>query len=183
MFSFIAKKDDKQIEVDLGLFCQLMRHGNLETDLVFTECKTFSEFVRTDVDKMGRLGSVFPGAVMVFATLRKSLKLKEQRLLRPLVNRGRKYWKAGRPYNPVLILTGNELLAEKGPQGQWEELGGEFKRHSRIWGDQRELVSLADATQQIYLGMQPWHTWLEQRYKRRSRAKIVAQPSSEQSRS
>jgi hypothetical protein len=182
MFSFIAKKHDKQIEVDLGLFCHLMRYGNLETDLVFAECKTFSEFARTDVERIGRLSTVFPGAVMVFATLRKSLKPKEQRLLRPLVNRGRKYWKTGRPYNPVLILTGNELLADKGPRHQWEELGGEFKRHSRTWGDERELVSLADATQQIYLGMQPWHTWLEQRYKRRSRAKIVAQPSGEQSR-
>ena len=34
----------------------------------------------------------------------------EKKLLRPFVNRCRRYWKAERPYNPVLILTGNELF-------------------------------------------------------------------------
>jgi hypothetical protein len=126
---------------------------------------------------MAEFISAFPGAVMVFATLRKSLTAKEQRLLRPLVNRGRKYWKSGRPYNPVLILTGNELLADRGPRHEWEKLGDEFKRHARSWGDQRELVSLADATQQIYLGMQPWHSWLNERYKRRRGSNTATQPS------
>jgi hypothetical protein len=108
---------------------------------------------------------------MVFATLKKALTANEKRLLRPLVNRGRKYWKAARPYNPVIILTANELLTDRGPRQEWEQRGDEFKRHARSWGDQRELVSLADATQQIYLDMQPWHRWLEERHKRRKVAK------------
>jgi hypothetical protein len=82
LFSFIATKDGKQVEIDLGLFCQRMHYGNLETELVFAECKTFSEFARTDINKMAEFISAFPGAVMVFATLRKSLTAKEQRLLR-----------------------------------------------------------------------------------------------------
>jgi hypothetical protein len=82
LFSFIATKDGKQVEIDLGLFCQRMHYGNLETELVFAECKTFSEFARTDINKMAEFMSAFPGAVMVFATLRKSLTAKEQRLLR-----------------------------------------------------------------------------------------------------
>jgi len=171
MLSFTATRGDKRIEVDLGLFLQRMHYGTLETELLLAECKTFSSFERADIDRMNAVSKEFPGAVIVFATLRDSLKESERMLLRPLVNKGRRYWKTDRPYNPVLILTGNELLTEKNPRSQWEKLGGNHARHSRQWGDRRELVSLADATQQIYLGMQPWHTWLEERYNRKRRPK------------
>jgi len=170
MFSFTALNESKRIEVDLGLFLERMHFGTPETELVFIECKTYSEFDRDDVDRMSSLTTQFPGALLVFATLKTSLTERERKLLIPLVNRGRRYWKADRPYNPVLVLTGNELLTDKNPRRQWEKLGGDFVRHSRAWGDQRELVSLSDATQQIYLGMQPWHMWLRERHERHRRS-------------
>ncbi len=167
LLSFVATKQDKKIEVDIGLFFQRLRFGIVETDLVIAECKTFSTFETDDVRKMLALTEEFPGAVLVFATLRRDLPPKEKKLLRPLVNRGRRYWKANRPYNPILILTGNELLTDHKPRRVWEKLGGRHASHARNWGDLRDLVSLADATQQIYLGMQPWRTWLEEKRKRR----------------
>jgi len=170
MFSFTAEKEGKRIEVDLGLFLERMHFGTPETELVFIECKTYSEFDRDDVDRMNSLTTQFPGALLVFATLNTSLTERERKLLIPLVSRGRRYWKTDRPYNPVLVLTGNELLTDKNPRRQWEKLGGDFVRHSRAWGDQRELVSLSDATQQIYLGMQPWHMWLRERHERHRRS-------------
>jgi len=167
LLSFIATKQDRKIEVDLGLFFQCMRFGTVETDLVIAECKTFSAFEVDDVRKMRALSEEFPGAVLVFATLRRDLAPKEKKLLRPLINRGRRYWKVNRPYNSILVLTGNELLTDRRPRDVWQKLGGTHASHAREWGDLRKLVSLADATQQIYLGMQPWQTWLEEKRKRR----------------
>jgi len=163
MLSFTAKKAATTIEADLGLFFQKSNWRGTRTELVFAECKTLNCFEKKDADRMISLAKEFPGAVLVFATLRKSLTGQEKQILRPVVNRGRRYWKAEHPYNPVLILTGNELFADREPRQVWKELGGAFAAHSHSWGDQRELVSLADATQQIYLDMEPWHKWLEDR--------------------
>jgi hypothetical protein len=100
------------------------------------------------------LAKEFPGAILVFATLREALTSGEKRLLRPVANRGRKHWKAERPHNPVLILTGNELFADDDPREVWKHLDGVYASHTRSGGDGRDLVGLSDATQQIYLGMQ-----------------------------
>ena len=153
MLSFTAKKASLSMEADLGLFFQKSKFGKSQTELIFAECKTFGHFERKDMVRMQALAQEFPGAVLVFATLRKTLTSGEKRLLRPVVNRGRKYWKTERPHNPVLILTGNELFADEDPRGVWKELGGIHAAHSHSWGDDRDLVRLADDTQQIYLGM------------------------------
>jgi hypothetical protein len=93
-----------------------MHCGRTTTELLFTECKTYDHFKRIDTARIMTLSKAFPGAVLVFATLRKELSIEEKKLLYRLVNRGRKYWKADRPYNPVLILTGSELFAESRPE-------------------------------------------------------------------
>jgi len=157
MFSFTAKKGASSMEIDLGLFYQSSKYAPSRTELIFAECKTFGHFKRKDSLRMISVSKEFPGAVLVFATLRDSLTEDEKTLLRPVVNRGRRYWKSERPYNPVLILTGNELFADGDPRQHWKELGGIHETHSHTWGGDRDIVSLADDTQQIYLGMKPWH--------------------------
>lgn len=183
MLSFTAKKGTSSIEADLGMFFQPSKYAPSRTELIFAECKTFGHFTRKDAVRMLTLAKEFPGAVLVFATLNELLINTEKRLLRPVVNRGRKYWKAERPYNPVLILTGNELFADDEPRQVWKVLGGIYATHVHSWGDWRDLVSLADDTQQIYLGMRPWHEAVRARPKAGRRKKnipLVASPQPSQ---
>jgi hypothetical protein len=125
------------------------------------------------------LAAEFPGAVLVFSTLRKSLTEKEKRILKRVANRGRRYWKADRPYNPVLVLTGNELFADDNPRRAWEEMGGVHASHARAWGDRPELVALADDTQQIYLEMKSWHQWLDERERRKVKTRVLKAENSD----
>lgn len=176
MLSFTAKKGTLSIEADLGLFVRKHNPQGTRTHLVFAECKTLNSFERKDAARMTLLAEQFPGALLVFATLRKSLTNQEKRLLRPVVNRGRRCWKAEQPCNPVLVLTGNELFSRRHPRQVWKDLGGVFAAHSLSFGDPRELISLADDTQQIYLDMKPWRKWLEDRRKLRKRNSPPALP-------
>ena len=113
----------------------------------------------------------FPGAIIVFSTLRKSLTAKEGGLLRIVANKGRRYFKAERPYNPVMVLNGAELFADWRPPKCWQDAGivvpPSYNNPARS-----ELLRLCDATQQLYLGMEPWDTWLFKQYERR-REKIA----------
>jgi hypothetical protein len=166
MLSFTAKKGSLEIEADLGLFFQRSRLSPTETELIFAECKTFGRFKEKDKNRMLELGKEFPGAVLVFGTLQTTLTKAEKALIRTVANRGRKFFKSERPFNPVLILTGNELLSDKEPRETWKRLGGDYSLHQHSHGDRRDLVSLADATQQIYLGMKPWRERLRLKSKK-----------------
>jgi hypothetical protein len=167
LLSFVASRNGSPVEIDLALLTRRMRHGIYEHDTVFFECKSYNEFTASDVRRMEQFGKSFPGAVIGLATLRRELTNREKRLIIPLVRRGRKLWKAIQPYNPVLILTGNELFSRFSPTETWRELGGTFASHSDPRGDERELVALADATQQIYLGLPPWRVALEEQQRKR----------------
>jgi hypothetical protein len=113
---------------------------------------------------MRYLAKTFPGAVLVFSTLRKSLTPQEISNITRIAKQGRKYWKPERPINPVLVLTGNELLSDFGPPYCWED--SIKKKFDRVTG----LLSVCNTTQQIYLNLPSWHTeWQEKWEKRRSR--------------
>jgi len=160
MLSFEATKDGVDIEADLGLLLRESRYGVSSTELVFAECKSFGDFERRDVQRARLLAQEFPGAVLVFASLKDGLSEKEKRLLRPLVNQGRRYWRDERPFNPVLILTGTELFARDDPPRCWGQ-------KSKYIEPVMPLLRLCDLTQQRYLDMKPWHDWLEERWEKR----------------
>ena len=152
--SFTARKGKTfEMEADLALFFQASKFGNPKTELIFAECKTFKDFQESDADKMSKLGNAFPGSVLVFATLKESLRDEEKAILCPLVNRCREYWKNERPINPVLILTGKELFLESFWGSHLEKLTAR--------GD---LFKLCDFTQQINLGMNSWDRWLAEEW-------------------
>ena len=161
LMSFKAKRNGIEHEADLALFFQASKFGVSKTELIFAECKTFNDFQKKDADKMEKLGDAFPGAVLVFASLKDSLSKEEQTILCPLVDRCREYWKNERPINPVLILTGTELFAELDLSRAWEEAGGLRAAYSKRIGP-RDLPELCDLTQRVYLGMKPWHQWLDE---------------------
>lgn len=154
LLSFTAEKGSVQIEADLALFFQESKSRHAKRELIFAECKTFNSFQKDDINKMVDLGKMFPGAVLVFATLKESLNEKEKAILRPVVKRFRKYQADNRPFNPVLILTKTELISEMPFAHYWEKAGGIYAQ----FVDEVLLPNirgLCDFTQQIYLDMDP----------------------------
>lgn len=161
--SFVATSAERNdIEADFAMFWREMYHGDENEGLLFGECKTFGLFETNDIERMRYLASTFPGAVLVFSTLREALTTKEVAALARLAKSGRKYWKAERPINPVLILTGNELLNSERPPDCWKEAEQERFQHVD------DLLSLCDATQQLYLNLPSWHEDWRKRWEQQS---------------
>jgi hypothetical protein len=158
--SFKLRKSGVEVEVDLGLLFALRQHGKDQRDVVFAECKSYNEFTRKDVRRLEFLAESFPGVVFVFALLRNSLSAAEQKLLRPFVTRCRRYGRGERPVHPVVILTANELFANDAPPRAWDKLGGKYDVFKNRYELGYNIADLADATQQIYLDLPPWHQWL-----------------------
>ena len=162
LMSFKAKRNEIELEADLALFFQASKFGASETERIFVECKSFNSFNQNDADKMEKLGNAFPGAVLVFASLKDVLSDEEKTILRSLVNRCREYWKNDRPVNPVMILTGTELFAELDLSRAWEDAGGPRAAYAKRIIP-RDLPELCDITQRVYLDMKPWHQWLDEK--------------------
>lgn len=163
--SFVAEAHDKKnLEADFAAFWQDSVYGEKNDGLLFGECKTYGKFKDEDFERMRYLAKTFPGAVLVFSTLRKSLTPREIKSITSIAKKGRKYWKPEQPINPVMILTGNELLHDFGPPYCWED--SIKKKFNYVTG----LLSVCDATQQIYLDLPSWHTeWHEKWEKKRQR--------------
>ena len=158
LMSFTARKGRmKELEADLALFFQVSKFERFKTQAIFAECKTFNDFGKKDTHRMRQLGEAFPGAMLVFATLKECLSQKEKNILQPLVMRSRKNWKADRPFNPVMILTGKELFLES----VWDS-----HLKNTMW--QEDLLELCDDTQRINLGMVSRYQWLQGQSVRRT---------------
>ncbi|PJM67515.1 hypothetical protein [Achromobacter ruhlandii] len=164
--SFEATAPGKvSLEADLAMFWRDGSYGDDTAGILFGECKSYGLFKTKDFQRMRYLAETFPGAILVFSTLRESLTQDEIAALTRLAKFGRKYWKAERPVNPVLILTGTELLTWKRPPLCWnEELRKRFRNvHS--------LMEHCNASQQIYLGLPPWQEDWQTAFERRRRAR------------
>lgn len=111
-FEFVKPKTHasrESMEVDLCLLTGDRNDTFKKPELIFCECKTYAYFKDKDIERMKSLGDAFPGAILTFATLNDQLTPAEITLLTGLVQ----HFQTGngqRPRNPVLILTGKELL-------------------------------------------------------------------------
>ena len=158
-------------EVDLAILLQDSRTEI--NDLVFCECKTYKTFTEKDMERMRMLGDEFPGAILTFATLNENLNNDEKRLLADTV----KYFQRGslrRPQNPVLILTGKELLPEKfdGALAEYETQIKPYHKYNDFVG------SLAELSIKKHLIIQNWwdiqdQKWNEEIQRRQLIANIV----------
>ena len=166
--SFEAK-DQKgvQLEADFGLLLRESLFGEVLDAVVFGECKTFGVFEQKDYKKMRFLANQFPGAILAFCTLRPSLTQAEIREITKIAKAGRKIWKSDRPVNPVLILTGNELMTMTRPPHCWREKHG--NKYERAYG----LLSIADATQQIYLNLPSWNEDWQKKFEEKMRRPLT----------
>lgn len=116
---------------------------------------------------MKRLATVFPGSVLVFATLKRGdeLSVDEVRRLSALARWGRSdATNQGVPRAAVIVLTGAELFAEYRVESSWVALGGQhakFVEPAYVRLD--NLQVLADLTQQLYLNMEGYNAKFERR--------------------
>jgi len=165
-------------EADFGLFLKPGRFSQLTSPLlIFGECKTFGKFDVRDYQRMGALAKLFPGSIICFCTLRDELTKSEKLRIAALARQGRKPFKTGQQKNPVLVLTGNELLGQFKRQSftrsypsQFSQLGDNVFR-----GD--DLQEICDLTQQVHLGIESFHQWIEAGLrKRRQKRGTLPQP-------
>ncbi len=171
----LTPRDGKVKEADFGmLWRDSMMSDGPDFYPIFGECKSLNAFVNpsgddNSVEKMGAIAELFPGAVLVFATLAEDLHVGDRKALQDLANAGREPWKGNRRLNPVLVLTRNELMSSSfAPPRSWQDatgpIGDFVRRHRFVRG----INDLCDLTQQLYLGMPPWHEWFDQRLKARA---------------
>jgi hypothetical protein len=148
----------KPFEVDFSFWYRRenWRNGG-ETVAVFGEAKSFAEkcFTAKDVERMKRVALAFPGSFLVFATLKEALSDEEKALIIDFASWGRESLESGGPRAPVIVLTGIELFANWHVDHAWKQhegMGKNFADAGHLHLD--NLWTLADLTQQIYLGMQ-----------------------------
>jgi hypothetical protein len=191
----------KKIEADFILWYQRQSLFGTDhpTEIVFGEAKSFGRdgltrparassgaikedvFKEDDIERMKALSEAFPGAVLVFATMKEANELTEKEVtrLRKLAVWGRDYIKeAHRTRAPVIVLTGTELFAGHSLNLAWKEKGGEHERLvSQEYVQSDRLNTLADLTQRLYLNMPAYHMWADAKWRaRQSRRKTVAKP-------
>ncbi len=167
VLSFEAEKNEIKIEADLGLFYREGSYFDRGTELIFCECKTYRSFTKKDINKMKILAKEFPGSILVLATLNDQLTASEKKIIKPFVAACNKYHERDRPKNPIMVLTANELCAHTRPPFSWKDKGGTYKpfaENSRFYS----LLDICQATQKIYLGIEPWSKNWEKEWKRRA---------------
>ena len=167
-FSFEPENPEKpgflKLEADFAMLWQERAFGETQHGVLFAECKSYNKFEKRDYDRMRALAHAFPGAVLAFCTLRKTLEPDEKRAISRIVRTGMKHWKADRPLNPVLILTGTELFSLHEPPYCWDDLTvPQWAQHPR------NLLEVCNATQSLYLDLPPWYEVWEARSKSRQR--------------
>lgn len=146
------------IEVDFALWYSRgnFSDGEGETVTVFGETKSFGDktFHAKDVSRMRRIAEKFPGAFLVFAAMKDALHDDERAAIADLAAWGREPLYGGRPRSPVIVLTGTELFSSWRIDDAWKHTDGlrkQFGETSQLRLD--NLWTLADVTQQIYLGL------------------------------
>jgi ribosomal protein S27E len=136
-----------------------------EPVLVFGEAKSFASqsFKPEDVNRMEILATTFPGAFLVFATLKEALSDEERSMIGKLALWGREPLANGLQRAPVIVLTGTELFSDwhvtqawKGCDDKRSELAASHLQVDNLW-------NLADLTQQVYLGLPDKYAELRQR--------------------
>ena len=128
-----------------------------EPALVFGEAKSFAieSFKADDVSRMRKLADKFPGAFVVFATLKDELSPTERAEIGQFALWGRRRLQDGRPHTPVIVLTATELFCNWHVRESWKKAGGPRanvvqSRNVRL----ENLWTLAELTQRVYLGLE-----------------------------
>jgi len=127
--------------------------------LIIGEAKSLGQgelITASELAKLKTVAAKLPEAVIVIAVLRDRFTAAEKKILTKFVTWGRRVNVYGGPTNPVLLLTSHELTMDHNVSSTWKALGGQHAKFAD-YDHCRTLFNLADATQQIYLGMPSFH--------------------------
>jgi hypothetical protein len=152
----------EKMEIDITLFQENDWSASRYPDLIFGECKTDNDFELKDVERMDDLGKLFPGSILLFATLKKQLNREEKRLIKKLAN-SRRVGNQFRPVNPILVLTANELL----PDNVYEAIKNLEKNKIQHYHNEDSLGHLCELSNLEYLGLKPYRQVVEARYQKK----------------
>jgi hypothetical protein len=156
------------LEADFVVFLRPRIFSQIaEPFVIFGECKSFNCFEPKDVRRMEAIASRFPGAVLCFATLNQQLTSAEKKAISRLARKGRRHLRTGQQINPVLILTKAELLGRGGLDGIAENWPLRFKANARNIFFRGDIQEICDVTQQVHLGIESFHDWLESKAQKR----------------
>ncbi|HEY0919518.1 hypothetical protein [Devosia sp.] len=124
--------------------------------LVLGEAKSFGrgELIKaSDVDQLKKAAAKLPGATLAVSVLRDEFTHAEKTVLTDLARWGRKLDERGEHRNPLLLLTGTELLNYYVTlERTWKDKGGEHAK----FADYRfthGLHAIAESTVAIHLGL------------------------------
>lgn len=149
----VGDNKSKTPEADLALFVG-ERYGQVASpDLIFVECKTYTEgFKLKDIETMKQLAENFPDAYFTFATLQKSLNSTEKKLIKSFLTYLKRRYRVKNSPAKVLILTGIELYSHKEPprcwEGQLETVPASASNFSFVF---KGLLGLCEITQEVHL--------------------------------
>lgn len=167
----LTLQSGKKIEADFIIWYQRRRLFSTDypTEIIFGESKSFGKdvFKEENIQNAMHLAQTFPGAALVFATMKEADEISKEEVLRlrKLAEWGREYDKEKKQSRaPVIILTGTELFAADLLVHAWKQKGG---MHAQLitpgWIRVENLRTLADLTQQLYLNMPPYYEWLKRK--------------------
>ena len=148
----LKASDGRLSEVDFAMLWHERGPWMHPVNLILGECKTFNRLERRDAARLRELAKAFPGAYIVFSTMNDSLNEDEITMLLPIAKTGRKQWR-----NPVIVLTAGELANDLNPPMCWTR--GAAAKIARQIPPLMTLRALADATQQLHLGLDPGADW------------------------
>ena len=139
-------------------------------DLIFGEAKSAGQgelITQGDLAKLKNVAQKLPGAFVVLAVLRDDFTSLEKKLLQQFVIWTRRPDERGRAMNSAILLTSRELFFDHLLTATWKDSGKPWSSFSD-YDHTRNLHALADATQQIYLGLPSFDEWEHARWKKRA---------------
>ncbi|MGV2291883.1 hypothetical protein AAHK20_24435 [Trinickia sp. YCB016] len=160
---------------------RLGRESQRPPQLIIGESKSLGQgelITARDLAKLKSVATTLPNVVVVISVLRDHFTRTEKELLKKFVNWGRRVNIHGEPTNPVLLLTGHELTMDYLLSTTWKKLGGAHARFADF-EHTHSLLDLADATQQIYLGLPTFHQARREYWEKRLARRKAAQKDAE----
>jgi len=175
--------DRIRVEVDFLALRRVERHDLAAApEIILGEAKSVGKgqlIKPRDVARLKAVAAKLPGAVVVISVLRDHFLPAEKRILEPFVKWGRRLNADREATNPIVLLTSKELMFNFELAATWKDLGGEYAKFG-TYDYTRNMHSIADATQQIYLELPSFaETTRSQLEKKMKRMKQRVQPSTE----
>ncbi len=129
---------------------------HLPPELIIGECKSFGDrgdlIKPKDLAKLKNLAKKLPGAVIVISVMRNHFTENEKKIIGQFVKWASRLNTRGKVINPVILFTGHELFVDYLLSATWKDLGKPYEDYTD-YEHTKDLYSLAQATQAIYLGL------------------------------